>query len=80
MIKPEMSDLDVLKLAMEMGRQGYEMYMKAGEGADPAAQPVYYYLAGEESQHFAALQKTQEYLDSKGTWFFWDLEKPLAGG
>jgi len=79
-IKPEMSDLDALKLGMEMEYQGYDMYTKASERGGLASQAVYRFLAGEESEHFAVLQKTHDYLAEKGSWFFWDLEKPLAEG
>lgn len=75
------SDLEALKMAMDFETEGYNMYQRAGEETpDPLGKAVYHAMAKEENKHFTMLQKSHEYLSSKGMWLFDDFEKPSFDG
>ncbi|MFH1485740.1 MAG: ferritin family protein [Chloroflexota bacterium] len=78
---PGMSDLDALKLAMDFEDKGYRLYDEAAKKATSlAAQGVYRFLAQQESQHFAVLQRSHSYLANDGVWFFDDMQSPQLDG
>jgi len=76
-----MKDVEALKLAMDFEEKGYDAYVKAGaETQDPKGKKVFHFLAKQESAHYLFLQKTREYLTTKGTWYFDDQEFPMFDG
>lgn len=80
MIKEDTTDLQALAIAMDFETRGYNMYAQAAQGADAASQKVYKFLAQEENRHFLLLQKTHQYLSSRGVWLFDDMERPMLDG
>jgi len=80
-LPPKATDLDALKLAMDFELQGYEAYVKAGqETDDPKGKKVFEFLAKQENSHYVFLQKTYDYLTSKGAWYFDEQEFPMFDG
>jgi len=74
------SDLDALKLAMDMEQKGYDLYVRAGkEAANTDAQALYSRLAKMENGHFKALQQAYDYLTHPDYWFD-EEEKPIFEG
>lgn len=74
------SDLDAIKLAMDMEQKGYDLYVRAGkEAADADAQALYLRLARMESHHFKALQYAYGYLTHPDYWFD-EEERPIFEG
>ena len=80
LIREDTTDIKALELAMDFETGGYNMYAQAAQGADAASRGVYEFLAGEENKHFLLLQKTYQYLSSKGMWLFDDIERPMLDG
>jgi len=75
------TDLEALKLAMDFEEKGYKMYAKAGAETDDAkGKKVFNFLAKMENEHFVFLQKTHEYLTTKGVWYFDEEEFPMFDG
>lgn len=80
-VLPGMKDVDALKLAMGFEEKGYDAYVKAAaETQDPKGKKVFLFLSKQESAHYLFLQKTHEYLTTKGTWYFDDQEFPIFDG
>ncbi len=80
-IPADASDLDTLSIAMEFETKGYNMYHQAeAEADDPHAKAVFSFLAEQENDHYAFLQKTHEYLTTDGAWFFDEREFPFFEG
>lgn len=81
MIHADATDLDALELAMKLEDEGYNLYVKAGaETNDPKGKKVFDFLAKQENSHYAFLQKTYEYLTTKGAWYFDEEEFPMFDG
>lgn len=75
------TDEDVLGIAMEFEQRGYDLYKKAAqETDDPKGKEVYEWLAEDENSHYLFLSKTQEYLITKGAWYFDEIERPMFEG
>ena len=80
-IPADATDLEALELAMEFEEQGYDLYVKAGEETDdPKGKKVFEFLAKQENAHYAFLQKTHEYLNTEGAWYFDEEEFPMFDG
>ena len=80
-IPAKATDLDALKLAMDFEERGYHQYTRAGaETDDPKGEEVFQFLAKMENEHFVFLQKTHEYLTTKGAWYFDEQEFPMFDG
>ncbi len=74
------SDLDALRVAMDLETKGYDLYASAASGADEAAaKSLYNYLAKMESRHFKILQDAYGYLTHPDHWYD-DEEKPFFEG
>ncbi len=81
MIPATAKDLDALKLAMDFEEKGYHAYAKAGAKTDdPKGKKVFDFLAKQENGHYLFLQKTYDYLTTKGAWYFDDQEFPSFDG
>ncbi|MEW6141673.1 MAG: ferritin family protein [Chloroflexota bacterium] len=80
-IPPKATDLEVLQIAIDFERRGYEMYMKASDGvADLNGKAVYQYLAKWESHHRDLLERALNQLSADGTWLVLEKERPLLDG
>ena len=75
------TDVDALKLAMAFEEKGYRAYVAAeNETDDPVGKKVLAFLARQENNHFVYLQKTLEYLNNEGAWYFDEEEFPMFDG
>ncbi|MHB9033752.1 MAG: hypothetical protein ACYC6L_11985 [Anaerolineae bacterium] len=80
-IEATATDLDVLVMAMDFERKGFEFYTKeAALATDAEAKQMWDYLAKAENKHYTFIQKTHEYLSTNGVWFFDENEKPFFEG
>jgi rubrerythrin len=81
MLRGATNDEQALKVALEFELKGYKMYEAAAQKAsDKNAAEVFSYLAHQENQHYALIDKTLRYLQDRGVWFFDDLEMPFFEG
>jgi hypothetical protein len=81
LIPANASDLTALAMAMDFEKRGYDFYLHEAELADnPEAKRIWSYLAMAENKHYTFIQKTHEYLNTNGKWYFDDQEKPFFEG
>jgi rubrerythrin len=74
------SDVEALKLAVEMEDNGYQFYKEQAESAtDPGEKALWEKLAHEESQHHEILENALTYLNETGDWFLWEEGGPIEG-
>jgi rubrerythrin len=75
------ADIDVLKVALDFERKGYDMYSAAAKNAaDHNVKAVFTYLANVENGHYELIDKTLSYLTNKGMWLFDEIERPFFEG
>ena len=73
--------LQTLEMAKDFERRGYELYDQAAKVAtSPEARAMWEYLARAEDQHYALLDRTQEYLTTEEVWYFDEQELPFFDG
>ncbi len=66
-------DIDALKLAMQMEKEGAEFYRKAAaESSDPAEKSLFECLMKDEEDHFSIFQNTCALLSDTSNWFMWE--------
>jgi len=66
-------DIDVLKIAMQMEKEGVEFYRKAAaEASSPAEKALFECLMKDEEEHFAIFQNTCSLLSDSSNWYMWD--------
>ncbi|NLV74727.1 MAG: ferritin family protein [Chloroflexi bacterium] len=81
LIAKNATDLQVLEMAMQFELKGFKFYEVEAAIADtPEAKSVWTFLAAAEDRHYTFLQKTHEFLATKGTWYFDNEEKPFFEG
>jgi len=69
-IKVAESELEALKVAMDMEKKSYDLYhRRSGETSLPVERRFYETLAGEERGHHLALSDAHEYLSDPAGWF-----------
>ena len=69
-MKGDFTDLDAVKVALDMENEGYAFYEKAaGEAVDSMVKGVFQYLMGQEKQHRELLTNTLVYLEAPLEWF-----------
>ncbi len=69
-IKVAQSELEALKIAMDMETKSYDLYhRRSGETSLPVERRFYETLAGEERGHYLALSDAHEYLSDPAGWF-----------
>ena len=79
--KTAASELDALKLAIDMESKSYDLYTRCGQEATSAPERAFYEaLAAEERQHQLALTDYQEYLSDPADWFTNAEHHSLDGG
>jgi len=68
-IDPNANDIDAVKLAMKMEKEGMEFYEKAAKESDDEIEREYFhFLAEEENIHFKILENTLDYLENQEKW------------
>lgn len=68
-LSEDATDLDVLKVAMDVEEKGYKMYVEAGEASDNLSLKEFFNrLAEEEQDHMAALKNVYHYLSDPEDW------------
>jgi rubrerythrin len=66
-------ELEALKLAMKMEKEGFEFYRKAAaEAATPEEKALFECLAKDEEEHFSIFQNTCSLLSDTSNWFMWE--------
>lgn len=74
-------DVDALKIAMKMEKEGAEFYLKAAaEAAAPNEKALFECLARDEEEHFAIFQNTCSLLNDSSNWFMWQEHVIYEGG
>lgn len=81
LIPEDATDEQALEMAKDFERRGYALYEQAARKAiSPEAKAMWEHLASAEDQHYAFLDRAQEYLATKGAWYFDDQELPSFEG
>lgn len=79
-IGPDTTDLDALRLGIEMEKASYEAYAEAAsQTPSQAARGVFEFLMNEEQRHLDLLRNSYDYLARTDSWFE-ELEKPIYEG
>ncbi|MBF0559490.1 MAG: ferritin family protein [Nitrospirae bacterium] len=74
-------ELEVLRIAMNMEKEGTEFYRKAlKEARADKEKKLFEKLVLEEEQHFAIFENTYSFLSDTGNWFMWDEHSIVDGG
>jgi len=73
-------DLDALKIAMEMEKEGFEFYKRIStETPHEAERILFEMLAKEEEKHYSIFSNTYSFLADTGNWFMWE-ERSIVEG
>ncbi|HMK43423.1 MAG TPA: ferritin family protein [Dissulfurispiraceae bacterium] len=73
-------EIEALKIAMKMEKEGADFYRKAAaEASSPAEKAFFECLMKDEEEHFAIFQNTCNFLSDTGNWFMWE-EKGIVEG
>jgi len=81
LLPDDANDLQALELAMDFERRGYKQYIKNANAVQSTeAKEMWQSLAKSEDSHYAFLQKTHEFLESNGVWYFDEEELPFFEG
>lgn len=74
-------ELEVLRIAMNMEKEGTEFYRKAlKEAKAEKEKKLFENLVKEEEQHFAIFENTYSFLSDTGNWFMWEEHSIVDGG
>ncbi len=74
-------EVNALKIALNMEKEGFEFYRKAAAGTDDEKErALFERLSREEEQHYSILQNTHAFLEDTGNWFMWDEYAIVDGG
>ncbi len=80
-IKATTDEINALKMALEMEKEGFEYYKKITAGtSDEKEKALFQRLAREEEKHYSILQNTHAFLADTGNWFMWDEHAIVDGG
>jgi rubrerythrin len=80
-IKAPSTELDAIKIAMDMESKTYDFYKSQGENATYSAEREFYHtLAAEEREHHLILLDYYEYLKDPAGWFVTKEHPSLDGG
>jgi len=80
-IKAPSTELDAIKIAMDMESKTYDFYKSQGENATYSAERDFYHtLAAEEREHHLILLDYYEYLKDPAGWFVTKEHPSLDGG
>jgi rubrerythrin len=74
------SELDALKIAMTMEKEGFDFYRKAAANApSDGEKDLFERLVIEETDHYNILNETYEFLDNTGHWFMYEERGIIEG-
>src|ERR1700690_44144 len=74
------NELEALKIAMKMEKDGYDFYLVAAAKAGSAQEKkLFERLAVEENDHYAILNETFSFLDNTGQWYMYE-ERGIVEG
>jgi len=73
-------ELEALKVAMEMEREGEKFYQKAlAEAKTDKEKALFRRLAEEEREHYAMFSNTYTHLSDTGNWYLWEERGVIEG-
>jgi rubrerythrin len=76
----ESDELEIIKGAMDIERNGYAMYSSAvDQVTSERAKEIFRHLAAEEQNHYSLLKNTYDYLSEPEAWHGFD-ESPMLDG
>jgi len=79
-VKASSDDMEALKIAMEMEKEGAEFYKKAAEEAGSDKERMLFeMLIREEEKHFSMFSNTYSFMTDTGNWFMWE-ERSIVEG
>lgn len=79
-VKASSDDMEALKIAMEMEKEGTEFYKKATEEAGSDKERMLFdMLVREEEKHFSMFSNTLSFMTDTGNWFMWE-ERSIVEG
>lgn len=74
------SEMDAIKIALDMEKAGYEFYKKAADKAPTTEErKLFDRLIIEENEHFSILNETYTFLENTGQWFMYEERGMLEG-
>lgn len=74
------SELDAVKIALDMEKAGFDFYKKAADNApSPEEKKLFERLVIEENDHFSILNETYTFLENTGQWFMYEERGILEG-
>ena len=79
-VKALENELEALKIAMKMEKDGYDFYMAAAaKTGSTQEKELFERLAVEENDHYAILNETFSFLDNTGQWYMYE-ERGIVEG
>ena len=79
-IEATTDEINALKIALDMEREGYEYYRKLTDETTGKEKALFERLTKEEKQHYNILQNTYAFLTDTGNWFMWEEHAIVDGG
>jgi rubrerythrin len=74
------SEMDAVKIALDMEKAGFDFYKKAAANAPtPEEKKLFERLTIEENDHFSILNETYTFLENTGQWFMYEERGILEG-
>lgn len=74
-------EMNALKIAMEMEKEGIEFYKKsAAEAQSQKEKALFERLVHEEEQHYQVFANTYFFMSDTGSWFMWEEHSMVDGG
>jgi len=74
------SEMDAVKIALDMEKAGFDFYKKAAASAPtPEEKKLFDRLVIEENDHFSILNETYTFLENTGQWFMYEERGILEG-
>jgi rubrerythrin len=81
LLTSEADDLEVLGIALDFERKGWQTYQRlAQETTEPAGRALYEFLGQQEQRHYEFIHRAQEYLQTQGAWYYDEQELPMFEG
>lgn len=79
-LKATTDDIEVLRIAMNMEKEGYEYYKRlAGELKDEKLRNLFSILMAEEKKHYEMFSNTHAFITDTGNWFMWSEHSIVEG-
>ncbi len=75
------NEMDALKVAMDMEKEGIEFYKKAAaEATSEKEKALFERLVKEEEKHYQVFANTYFFMSDTGNWFMWEEHSIVDGG